>query len=300
MIDFIKLCREQGIPFATEGFKHCRAGWVQIHCPYCGNRDKWFMGYSLESGGLSCWNCGKHGLTDTLRLILRCDRDEAKALVRKYQIGKGKCSVVQVRVSSKAGASKLRMPAGCGPMGTRHMKYLTGRKFDAEMLERVWGLQGTGPIGDYRNRIILPIYLDGVPVSYQGRDFTGTSKIPYKACPMEQEVIHHKHILYGVDLVPGDTAVLVEGAADAWRLGPGALATFGTGFTLPQLNLFCRRFKRAFILFDPEEAAQQRADMAGALLAARRIPTEILCLTGEGDPGDLKQDDANHLMRGLL
>jgi DNA primase len=180
------------------------------------------------------------------------------------------------------------------------MKYLTGRKFDAEMLERVWGLQGTGPIGDYRNRIILPIYLDGVPVSYQGRDFTGTSKIPYKACPMEQEVIHHKHILYGVDLVPGDTAVLVEGAADAWRLGPGALATFGTGFTLPQLNLFCRRFKRAFILFDPEEAAQQRADMAGALLAARRIPTEILCLTGEGDPGDLKQDDANHLMRGLL
>lgn len=299
-IDIVKLCKDQGIPYATEGAKHCRPGWVQLHCPYCGHRDKWFLGYSVTSGALTCWHCGKHKLGDTLRLLLRCDRSKVGLLIEKYRI-KGKArNPVQVRASQKQRASVLKMPPMCGPMEKRHKVYLEKRKFDADKLERIWDLLGTGIHGDYKNRIILPIFLNGKMVSYQGRDITNKHELKYKACREEDEVVHHKHILYGVDLVPGDVAVVVEGAADAWRLGPGAVATFGTGFTLPQLNLFCRMFKRAFFLFDPEPAAQARADKAGSLLNARGVDVEILEIDGDYDPGDMPQDEAKHLMKELL
>jgi hypothetical protein len=300
VIDFIRLCSEQGIQYRTEGTKHNRPGWVQTYCPFCGHRGKWFLGYHLETGAVNCWHCGKHRLVDVVRLSLQCNKEKALTIIRKYETGRKARKEIQIRVSSNLAPVVLRLPGGCGPMLPRHRKYLAGRKFDPEDVALTWGLLGTGPVGEYRNRIIIPIFLEGKMVSYQGRDITGKSDLKYKACAMENEVVHHKHTLYGIDLVPGDTAVIVEGAADAWRLGPGAVATFGTGFTIPQLNLFCRKFTRAFLLFDPEPSAQDRADRAANLLSARGIDVEVLCTDDELDPGDMPQTEAADLMMELL
>jgi hypothetical protein len=300
LINIIKLCKDQNIPYATEGGKHCRPGWVQLHCPYCGYRDKWFLGYNLASGALCCWHCGKHQLGETLRLLLRCDRKRVGQLIENYIVNKITKAPLQVRASEKQRPLSVKLPPMCSAMEARHKNYLAKRKYDPDRLEREWGLMGTGIHGGYKNRIILPITLNRKMVSYQGRDITNKHALKYKACCEVDEVIHHKHILYGVDLVPGDVAVIVEGAADAWRLGPGAVATFGTGFTLPQLNLFCRLFKRGFILFDPEPEAQARAEKAGMLLSARGIDVEILEINGDYDPGDMPQDEADNLMKELL
>lgn len=187
-------------------------------------------------------------------------------------------------------------------MTDRHRQYLVNRKFVPELLERTFNLKGTGPVGDYLHRIILPIYLDRKMISFQGRDITGKCEDhdKYRACAKVNEALDHKHSLYAIDLVPGDAAVVVEGAADVWRLGPGAVGTFGTGFTRIQQLLFRRRFKQAFMLFDPEPIAMQKAEQCAYELAIIGIKVELIELDEADDPGNLKQDDADYIMRELL
>ena len=116
-------------------------------------------------------------------------------------------------------------------------------------------------------------------------DITGRQTLRYKACPIEQEVIHHKHVTYGIDLVPRKTCVIVEGITDVWRLGPGAVALFGTEWTPEQLLFLAKRMKTAHVLFDADST-----DKGGKLLSeltALGVGGEQFILE-EGDPGELE------------
>ena len=226
-------------------------------------------------------------------------KSEAIRILEKYTTGK------KQRKKTRAGLKKLKsdkciLPAGTGPLEDRHKKYLIGRGYDPEELEEIWDIRGTGPVGRYKFRIIAPIYLDGELVSYQGRDITDKSPLRYKACAQEDEVIDHKEIVYGLDLLEGDTAVIVEGLFDTWRMGPGALATFGTSFTLSQALLISRSVKRAFLLYDSERAAQIEAEKMANMLVAFKVETEILIMEKQGiDPGDLSPKEAREIMKEL-
>ena len=165
-------------------------------------------------------------------------------------------------------------------------------------MSRVWGLLGTGPIGEYKFRIVAPIEFEGRLVSYQCRDITGRAALPYLACAQENEVRDHKHCLYGMDLVPGHSVVIVEGIADVWRLGPGAIATFGIGYTTEQVDLM-RRWKRRFVLFDSADPqALEKAEQLADMLSGFGGWTEILEIDSS-DPGAMDQEDANDLMKEL-
>jgi len=182
-------------------------------------------------------------------------------------------------------------------MTQHHRKYLEFRGFDPEKIERVYGLKGTLGIGPYKWRIIIPIFFKGELVSYQGRDITDQQELKYKACSKEKEIVHHKHILYALDLVQGDSVMVVEGVFDAWRFGPGCVATFGTGYSKKQARLLTN-FKRVSIIFDPEEAAQKRARELGMAVAVQGIEVEILKLV-EVDPADMCQDAADDLKKEI-
>ena len=294
MLDVIRLFKEKGIQYDLEG-KHSRRGWVQTLCPFCASRHKYFLGYSLESGAWNCWQCGKHEEWAVLRKLL--PHEEAYTIYEKYGIKKGKAVVRRKKEYERD--VEVSLPLGCADMQVAHKLYLESRLFDPEKLARIWKLMGTWRIGDYRNRIIAPIYLDGKLISFQGRDITGKSELKYKACPQEKEARDHKSSLYGIDLAVGKSAVIVEGIADAWRLGPGAVATFGTAFTPPQVNLFCKRYTRGFVLFDPEEDAQKRAESIASQLLVRGLDCEILYYP-DSDPGDIPQGIAGNLMKELL
>lgn len=182
-------------------------------------------------------------------------------------------------------------------MQDMHKRYLEGRLFDPGALERLWGLQGTGPIGQYKFRVIAPVLQGGVLVSYQGRDITGRQELRYKACEEKDEVIHHKHILYGSDLVQ-DRVVVVEGITDAWRLGPGAVATFGCRYTAPQREALAQ-FREVFVMYDSSDPVAQAcgADLAEALAL---LVEHVEIITNDWkDPGSAPQDEADALMREL-
>jgi hypothetical protein len=130
-------------------------------------------------------------------------------------------------------------------------------------------------------------------MSYQCRAVLPAQSPPYLACAEKDEVLHHKHLLYGFDaaVVKGQ-CVVVEGVTDVWRLGAGAVATFGKKYTAEQVVMIANNFEKVFRLFDADanEDDQLEWDLVGA-----GCDVETIHLY-RGDPGQLKDYEAAGLM----
>ena len=174
------------------------------------------------------------------------------------------------------------------------------RNFDPSYLIEKYKIYSTDHLGDYKFRIIIPIYFEGQLISYQGRDYTNKSDIRYKSCAKKDEIIHYKNIVYGIDNLPDDHGIIVEGIFDKWRMGDNALCTFGTGYTNQQLILLSRRLKKATILFDPEEKAQEIAEKLCRELSGLGVRSRNIKLPENKDPGELKPFEADYLTKKLL
>lgn len=292
-MNFEKICRDHGIPHVTEGHKHCRPGWIQVVCPFCAGNPGYHLGFNEERAGFHCWRCGSKKTIEVLIKILRISGSQAFQILAKYKGSRRRVT----NAPTFERRSKVSYPMGTCELNPRAAAYLSKRKYNAESLQKIWGLRSTGPTGPYKFRIIAPIYQDGVLVSYQGRDYTNKQDPPYKACSQEDEVEDHKHCLYGLDLFEGDSVVVVEGIADVWRLGPGAVATFGIKFTNAQVSKLMK-FKKVFIFFDSDPQAIVQARKLAMILSAF-CEVEILVIEN-GDPGNMSQEKADKLMGELL
>lgn len=284
---------DYGLPVIRSGHKRARYGWIQTSCPFCGRADA-HLGVHLESGVWHCWSCGGHTRQEVIKRFTKCENRDVKTILEKYS----SLSVVDSWKRRKDGAFEVELPECRKWLPNPHWDYLFDRGFDPDYIVDTWRIEGTGFAGEYADRIIIPIYWKGQLVSFTSRDITGEHPAKYKSCPAELEVINHKHILYGADLVFNDTVVVVEGPLDAWKLGPGAVALFGTAFTQPQV-LELSMYNKAIILFDTEDEAQAQADKLAYNLSALGLETEIATLPS-GDPGSLTLEEAAEVMRALL
>ncbi len=192
----------------------------------------------------------------------------------------------------------MEWPPGTIPLQDYHKAYLAGRGYDPDFLETKYKLMGTVNAGSYAGRIMAPIFLDGIWVSYQGRDITGRAELRYKACKKELELINHKTILYNIDNAK-DTGIVVEGIFDVWRFGDRAIGVIGTSITPPQVRMAAERFKKVFIIFDVEAPAQRKARWLRDQLSVIGIKT-INIILEKGDPADMSQEKANQLKKELL
>lgn len=291
--------RDYQIENITSGHKRTRSGWIQIHCPFCppsSSRD-FHMGFKIYESWLHCYRCGKHSI---IELIKKFTNENAREVFLRYASGDD-AAYKRMRSSSRQGPTSLSMPKMLTQISGMGESYLTSRKFDADYIGKVWGVQQSGPVGDYKFRLIAPIYFNHRFVSFQGRDYTDQSPLKYKACPQYMEVIPHKHTLYGIDQVKGDSIVIVEGITDVWRLGPGAVATYGIKYKMAQVAEIVRReYKKVFVLFDWEDFAQAQALRLGSMLSLHGIDVTQIYFSEEMDPGDLSEDDAKHYMRQWL
>lgn len=298
MFNVIKFFIDNKLNFAKSGSKHTRPGWVNVHCPFCGGND-YHLGIHIATGAVNCWKCGPHSQISLVKLLIDCTWAEAEEIQKEYATRGTGYSNIQEDMPKRRLKTVCEYPSGTYTMKTAHREYLNGRNFDDEYLEKYWGLRGTSNLGDYKFRIIAPIYFDGRFVSFQGRDYTGKSRLRYKACEQINEVIHHQNLVYGIDKVKGKRCIVVEGITDVWRLGDGAVCCFGTAFTFSQINLLRTRFKEVFILFDSDDSnAIKMANKLGVMLSASGLSVEILELE-EGDPAQMPQDEADNLMNEL-
>jgi len=200
-----QLLNDYNIPTSTSG-KNWQTGWIQVNCPFC-NDSGFHGGFNIVGNYYNCWKCGGHNLEDIIMELLGIGYYVTKHLILSYH-QPGEQQAIAKKKTPKA--KEIEWPANCHICTGQHGKYLRKRNFDIRKISKDWGIQGTGPIGPYKFRIIIPIYFNGKLVSYQGRDITGRSDLRYKACPIEKEVIHHKHIVYGIDHVTNKKAIIVE------------------------------------------------------------------------------------------
>ncbi len=185
------------------------------------------------------------------------------------------------------------------PFNSKHRLYLEGRNFDPDEINSIWDVQGTGVFGEYKNRLYIPITLNGALISYTTRDITDKRQDKYRTCHDEDEAYHHKFSLYGIDQAKNDVGLVVEGCTDVWRIGPGTVGTYGDKYMPAQVALLAKRFKRVFVLYDPDDAGTNAAPALTEQLDARNVDCEILYDDSGLDPGEMQPADAIALRKEL-
>lgn len=247
-MEFSQLLDTYGVPHRTEGHHHCRPGWVQMDCPFCAEQNKYHLGYNLTYGYVNCWKCGSHSVQSTLAMLTHLPYGKVKELLRGVKTTR---KPEKLRITGR-----YTPPEGVGPLQPAHKRYLEGRGFDVATIQTLWKVKGLGMHGQLAWRLFIPIEYHGETVSWSTRTI-GTKGSRYISATPKQETLQHKTLLYGEDYVR-DSIIICEGPLDVWRIGPGAVATFGTSFGMEQIHRM-GKYRKRFICLDNNKDAQRRA-----------------------------------------
>lgn len=247
---FTDILDQYSIPYITGNHHHCRPGWIQLDCPFCTEKGshKWRMGYSIEDKYTNCWVCGNHSLLEVIASITNTSFHESRKLIQDISSSYEKKIVKQ---------GILKYPKDVKPMTASHKKYLIKRGFDPDLIAKRWDVQGIGLSSSYSWRLFLPITYQGEVVSWTTRSLTNEGS-RYINAPAEDEKLSLKKILYGQDFAV-NSIIIVEGPLDVWKIGPGAVCTFGLSYTMAQVRQMIK-FPRRAVCFDNEPEAQIRAN----------------------------------------
>jgi hypothetical protein len=302
-VTFTEILDQYQVPYLTEGHRHCRAGWVQIDCPFCGrNSDKYHMGYKLDGGYLSCWKCRGHSLYSTLMEITGEDASQISKLLKGIER-----ETFEPKAREKKG--ELVLPKPLEALTKAHLTYLEDRGFEGVQLSeliRLWKVQACGPFTRVKTpegkkinlawRLFIPFINGGEIVSWTTRTISEKVSLRYISAPPDCEAISHKDILYGQDYC-SHAACAVEGPIDVWRGGPGFVATAGTQYTRAQVNALSRYAIRG-VCFDNEPEAQRSARMLCDELSAFPGKTLLFQIDSK-DLGEASAKEIRSIRRAL-
>lgn len=281
-----------GIPYAQRGDRHWRHGWANIRCPYCCS-DSYKLGIGVDQLGGYCWSCGNKSAWEAIKKV--CPRVRTEHLKEVWK-NKKRLPGKPVRDRGTLVEPQTR------PLTADHKEYLLGRGFDPEALESLWGLRTMDSqwIGKQKfdGEIYIPIDMFGKQMAWQVRHTEAEARNRYRAPPDKFTNCPIKETLYGWDKT-SHTVIVVEGVTDVWRVGPGAVATYGTSFTEEQVALLGMKSRR-LICYDNEPLAQAKADALAEALGAFPGQTMVLELETGSDPGDAAEHELEDLRRTYL
>ena len=282
-----ELLEEHRVPTRGHGqHHHATHGWVQVDCPYCSpGSGKFRLGLHLGGRAASCWSCGKVG---PIKAVAELTGLSVGKLLSLLDLPRG-----EGREEPKGTFTE---PPGTGPLLPAHEDYLRERGFDPEEIASVWGIKGIGVAPRLGWRIWIPVGPWSKPASWTTRSISRTSSTRYLSASPWQEGRPLKSMLYGEEKAR-HAVIVVEGPLDAWRIGPGAVATFGIAFTAPQAARI-GRFPLRAIAFDGEEAAQRQAARLCRLLEAMPGRTVLVELEAK-DPGSAGEQEIDQLREYL-
>lgn len=249
-MNFRDILNEYNIPIAPDNHHHTRPGWINIDCPLCGRHsDKFHLGYSIAGNYVNCWKCGNHNLIYSLMELTGESYKKIKKLLSGLDIEK---------FEKPKPKGKLVLPKGLLDRHPAHHKYIKERGFKWHRTRNLWRFKCLALHPKLSWRIFIPLIHRGKMVSWTTRAISKSKRVVrYISAGENQESIPHKELLYGEDYAR-HAIVVVEGVFDVWRIGQGAVATFGTGFSSAQIERMAKYPVRA-ICFDNEPEAQKRA-----------------------------------------
>ncbi len=294
-----KLYNDFGIFTCPESNKHYREGWINVPCPFCTGNPGYHLGYNTNGNYFACFRCGGHPEIKTLMNVLNVPYSEVQKILYEYK-GKFYIKPPVIKIRKKA----FKIPSMVKEINElpKHMKYLKQRGFNPDYLVNKYGIKGWGPYGllddiNYSFRIFIPVFWEGVVVSWQTRDITDKSPLKYLSCPLKRELVPHKEILYQVPV--SDYVVLTEGVFDVWKIEmAGYLGTccFGIEYSINQLKLL-KNYKKTIIFFDSEKQAQNKAkEIKSRLEFMGKEVINTVPPVGE-DPGSLTVKEIKEMLK---
>lgn len=287
-LTFEELLVQHNIAIAPRGHRHTTRGWIQFDCPFCGvDTHKYHMGYSAKGVYVNCWSCGHHTLVETLEQLLNISKRDA------VQLSKSHCQSYQIDDTPIQLPSKVKTPKSKGPMTPKHRNYLISRGLDPSKIEKLWGIEGIliGPPLNYR--IWIPIYLNGVLVSWTTRSIAKNAQQRYISASTSEEAYPHKQILFGEEYIRHNAILINEGPIDVFKFGPGATCTFGLDYTQHQIRQMTK-YQTRIVCFDNDKKSQRRAKKLCDTLGVYRGNTYNIVLDSK-DIGEATDEEINFI-----
>jgi hypothetical protein len=199
------------------------------------------------------------------------------------------------------------------------LKYLRGRGFDPVLLGKLWGVSYccNSRMHYARNRIIIPIYQEGMLAGWQaryigddvdGRPFNKAGVPKYFTSPG----FHRRLTAYNLErALMHPTVVIVEGPADCWRVGPMAIGCLGKTMSAEVRQKLIEGMKRhgddavIVVALDPKpdktaaakgkpHHIERLANQLAPALPNRVVP---VYLPEEYDPGSMDRQLLRQLIR---
>lgn len=298
-MNFEKLFRDYNVPYSLR----INRGWVNCNCPYCDTKSTSFnLGFNPAGNYYHCWK-SKHNypIRQVLSTLLNVSESSIDNILIDYQ------GVGETLSEKKTSNIKyLELPTNTFTKIER--KYLKSRDFDPKYLYKKYHIVGGGIDGDWKFRIIIPVYYQGRLLSWTGRSILSKEKLKqldiprYKNLSIEKSVKNIKELFFNIDNCKSDTVVLTEGAFDVLRFDGNAICSMGTELTESQINLLASRFRKIFILFDNEPEAQEKARKFGLQLSSIGIDVEIVNAYedfGKNDMGECSREEIDIIKKEL-
>lgn len=305
-MDIFEFLEEHDVEYWTSG-KNVSHGWVNIQCPFSGCSDASnHCGISMKTLRVSCWICGSHKILDLIAEVAHCSLKEASQIKRSLtqNLSQRVGNLLLSGSKSNASSSTTLLNKTCLPLEAtldfpkKHLRYLQLRGFTPpSKYIKKYKLLATHPVGRYKFRIIIPIYMNRQLVSFTSRDITGKQIPPYLSASDKEGKMNIKSTIYNYDFLhPGTDAILVEGPLDAWKLGNGAVSSFGVKYTDRQIILLKKKeIRTLFIMFDNDPAGRGGARNFAKVMAPLVKRIEIITFDTINDPGDLSIDETSIL-----
>lgn len=320
-----------GIEYVTRGPNVARHH-VAVQCPLCGRNDpSHHMGIDVRTAYWGCWRDKTHRGKSPYKLVmllLGCSYREAKSIVGSdgRDTG-GMMSAVEGLYADEEekeydGADALEFPKGIYRIKNegvrrRFVEYLVGRGFrrkDIPKLVKRYGLR-CGLKQRWYNRLIIPVYIDGMLITWTARSIYKDAVPRYLTLPYSKEKAEESGLPQAVDDIKntllnfdklkrygGKTLFLTEGPLDALKvdfygspLQYRATCLFGTSLSDDQLYLIddvASEFDEVILLLDAN-ATTQILQLDSALSHIKHdtvfLPDYI------EDPGDLTRIQVRRL-----
>jgi hypothetical protein len=298
-MNFEKLFRDYNVPYSLR----INRGWVNCNCPYCDTKSTSFnLGFNPAGNYYHCWK-SKHNypIRQVLSTLLNVSESSIDNILMDYQ---GAGETLSEKKTSKI--NYLELPTNTFTKAER--KYLKSRDFDPKYLYKKYHIVGGGIDGDWKFRIIIPVYYQGQLLSWTGRSILSKGRLKqldiprYKNLSIEKSIKNIKELFFNIDNCKSDTVVLTEGAFDVLRFDGNAICSMGTELTESQINLLASRFRKIFILFDNEPEAQEKARIFGLQLSSIGIEVEIVNAFedfGKNDMGECSREEIEIIKKEL-
>jgi hypothetical protein len=153
---------------------------------------------------------------------------------------------------------------------------------------------GVCRVGEYMNRMVIPVLYKGQQVSFIAADMTGTAYHKY----MNPGTTINQY-LYGYDNLGSDIVIVAEGILDAWRIGDEATAIFGAYLTDRQKTLILEK-EPEFLVFCLDGDAYWHARKESSFFEPYIDKVEVIRMSFDKDPDKLGHEEIWHLIEKEL